>query len=167
MGSLSAMTERAGDHQERIRRLTLVASDVGPVGGMERVAFELASRLIARGWRLTVIARSCSLPPHAGLRVVRIRSPSRPVSVALAADLVLASLALRRHRSGIVQTNNATLANRVDVIHAHFCQGAYRTTGISRSSRSDPVYRLNSWLASQISLFCERWAYRPGRVRQI
>jgi UDP-glucose:(heptosyl)LPS alpha-1,3-glucosyltransferase len=149
------------------RRLTLVASDVAPIGGMERVAFELAGRLLERGWNLTVIARSCALPQRAGLRFVRIRSPSRPVSLALASDFVLGSIALARHRDGIVQTNNATMANHVHVIHAHFCEAAFRKSGISRSRRANYAYRLNSLLASWISLGCERWSYRTGRVRRV
>jgi hypothetical protein len=66
---------RAQDHPPVTRRLTLVASDVAPIGGMERVAFELCSRLLARGWRITVIARSCALPPQPGLRFVPLPSP--------------------------------------------------------------------------------------------
>src|SRR6516225_4171222 len=117
------------------RELTLVASDVAPIGGMERAAFEICSRLLDRGWQVTVIARSCSLQPGPALRFVRIPSPSRPVSLALISDFVLGSLALARHGRGIVQTNNATIANRVDVVHAHFCEAAFRAAGISRSRR--------------------------------
>ena len=116
------------------RQLTLVASDVAPVGGMERVAYELCSRLLDRGWNVTVIARSCALPRQGRLRFVALRSPSRPVSLALICDFVLGSLALRRHRRGLVQTNNPVLPDRVDVIQAHFCEAAYRRrVGISRS----------------------------------
>ena len=157
----SAMTER-----ER-RVLTLVASDVAPIGGMERAAYELVDRLLRRGWRVTVIARSCSIAPSANLRFVRLASPSRPVSLALLCDLLLGSLALRRHRAGIVQTTNAILASRVDVIQAHFCECAFRESGISRSRRRSLAYRINSWLASWIALLLERWCYRPGRVQQI
>jgi glycosyltransferase involved in cell wall biosynthesis len=150
------------------RRLTLVSSDVAAVGGMERASFELCERLLRRGWELTVIARSCTLPAQPRLRFVRLPSPSRPVSAALASDLVLGSLALRRHRNGLVQTVNPIVANRVDVIHAHFCERAYRErVGVSRSRRADPLYRLNSWIASGIALLCERWCYREDRVRAI
>ena len=72
---------------------------------MERVAFELSSRLLERGWGVTVIARSCELPPHDRLRFIRLPSPSRPVSVALLCDFVFGAIALRRHRRGLVQTN--------------------------------------------------------------
>lgn len=149
-------------------QLTLVSSDVAPIGGMERASFELCTRLLARGWSVTVIARSCALAPQARLRFVRVRSPSRPVSAALACDLVLSSLALCRHGAGVVQTDNPIIANRVDVIRAHFCERAYRErVGISRSRHADRLYRLNSWLATGIALLCERWCYRPGRVRVV
>lgn len=150
------------------RRLTVVCSDVAPVGGMERASYELCRRLLLRGWELTVIARSCALPAQPRLRFVRVRSPSRPVSAALASDLVLGSLAVWRHRRGVVQTENPIIANRVDVIHAHFCERAYRQrVGVSRSRRGDPLYRLNSWLASGVALLCERWSYRPAHVREV
>ena len=80
---LAAMPEKA---------LTLVASDVAPVGGMERVALELCARLLERGWDLTIIARSCTLPAGPRLRFLRILAPSRPVSVALAASWLHGSL---------------------------------------------------------------------------
>jgi UDP-glucose:(heptosyl)LPS alpha-1,3-glucosyltransferase len=135
---------------------------------MERAAFELCGRLLRRGWEVTVIARSCALPPQPGLRFVRLRSPSRPVSAALASDFVLGSLAVRRHAAGVVQTENPIVANRVGVVRAHFCERAYRErVGISRSRRADPLYRLNSWLASTIALLSERWSYRPGRATAI
>jgi glycosyltransferase involved in cell wall biosynthesis len=159
------MTGRA-DTSPR-RALTLVASDVAPIGGMERAAFEICARLLDRGWEVTVIARSCALEPRPELRFVRIPSPSRPVSFALISDFVLGSLALVRHRRGVVQTNNATIANRVDVVHAHFCEAAFRRSGISRSRRRSLAYRVNSWLASWFSLLCERWSYRPERVRRV
>ena len=150
----------------RAKALTLVASDVAPVGGMERATLELATRLLDRGWELTVIARSCSLPPSPGLRFIRIRAPSRPVSVALAMSWVHGSLLVLRHRAGILQTTNPVLANRVDVVHAQFSERAYRhRVGIPRSRRPTPAYRLNSWISAQLELLAEQWAYRPGRIR--
>src|SRR5262249_33079657 len=133
------------------RQLTFVASDVAPIGGMERVAFELCTRLLERGWQLTVVARSCALAPSPRLRVVRLLAPSRPVSLALAASFVHGSLVLFRRPGQLVHTNNAVVANRVDVISVHFCERAYRErVGRTRSRRDNPLYRLNSWLASGI-----------------
>ncbi len=149
------------------RMLTLVASDVAPVGGMERAAYELSRRLVQRGWRVTVIARSCALEPGPNVRFIRLRSPSRPVSVALLADALLASLALVRQRSGLLHTINPTIINRADVITAQFCEAAFRGSGISRARRPSVPYRLNSWLTSWIAILFERWCYDPRRVQQI
>jgi len=147
-------------------RLTVVASDVAPIGGMERVAYELCGRLLSRGWALTVIARSCALPPQSRLRFVRLYAPSRPVSLALAASFVHGTFALSRRRDGLVHTHNPILGNRADVISVHFCKRAFvARAGASQRSRDTPLYRLNSWLATQIDLLFERWCFRPGRVR--
>jgi glycosyltransferase involved in cell wall biosynthesis len=164
---MQPVADSADNNLRPARALTLVASDVSATGGMERAAFELCARLLQRGWRLTVIARSCALPPSDRLRYVRIPAPSRPVSLALMCDFVFASLLVARVRDGIVQTNNPTIGNRVDVVHAHFCERAFRATGISRSRRASLAYRLNSALASWISVALERWSYRRGRVGRI
>lgn len=151
------------------RALTLVASDVAPSGGMERVAYELCVRLLERGWSVTVIARSCALPAGPRLRFVRILAPSRPVSVALALSWLHGSALVRRHhRGGVLQTNNPVLAGRVDVVHAHFCERAYRArVGGSRARRASVAFRLNSWIAAGLELAAERWSYRPGRSRRV
>jgi UDP-glucose:(heptosyl)LPS alpha-1,3-glucosyltransferase len=150
------------------KALTLVASDVAPVGGMERVALELCGRLLERGWDLTIIARSCTLPAGPRIRFVRILAPSRPVSVALAASWIHGSLLVLIHRRGLLQMNNPVLANRVDVVHAHFSERAFRErVAISRSSRPTLPYRLNSWLAAALELAAERWSYRPARLRRV
>ncbi len=149
------------------RTLTLVASDVAPIGGMERAAYELSRRLVARGWNLTVIARSCALEPGPRVRFIRLRSPSRPVSVALIADALFVMLALTRHRPALLHTVNPTIVGRADVITAQFCEAAFRGAGIARARRPSVPYRVNSWLASWIALLFERWCYRPARVRRI
>jgi hypothetical protein len=46
--------------------VTIVAHDIGPVGGMERVLSELILGLRERGERVTVIARTCELPAARG-----------------------------------------------------------------------------------------------------
>jgi glycosyltransferase involved in cell wall biosynthesis len=149
------------------RTLTLVASDVAPVGGMERAAFELCSRLLDRGWNVTVIARSCALPRTANLRFIRLPSPPRPVSLALISDCLFAAIALARYRAGLLQTVNPTILNRVDVITAQFCEAAAKRSGVSRARRASVLYRVNSWVACWIALGLERWCYRPDRVRRV
>lgn len=90
------------------------------------------------------------------------------MSVALAASFVHGTLLLWRRREGLVQTNNAIVANRVDVVNVHFCERAYRErVGASRSRRDSRLYRLNSWLCSTLDVLAERWCYRPGRVRRL
>lgn len=166
-GYSPALVEKPTDPRAQAPSLTFVASDVAPIGGMERSAFELSRRLIERGWELTVIARSCALPPHPRLRFIRLRSPSRPVSVALVSDLVFGSIALARNRRGLVQTNNPIVLNRVDLIHAHSCERGIRETGISRARRQNLAYKVSFWLATTVSVLLERWNYRPGRVERI
>jgi glycosyltransferase involved in cell wall biosynthesis len=149
------------------RMLTLVASDVAPVGGMERAAYELSRRLVDRGWHVTVIARSCALTPGPNVRFIRLRSPSRPVSVALLSDAVLATLVLVRHQPGLLHTINPTIIHRADVITAQFCEAAFRGAGISRARRPNALYRFNSWVTSWIAMLFERWCYHPRHVGQI
>src|SRR5437762_7099650 len=57
------------------RRVTIVAHDVGPIGGMERQLTQLIVGLLGRGYAVTVVARRCDLPPHPALRWVRVSGP--------------------------------------------------------------------------------------------
>jgi len=150
------------------RTLTIVASDVAPVGGMERAIHALAVRLLQRGWQLTVIARRCEIEPQPGLRHVVLRRPDRPRSANAIADFVHGAWAVRRHGRGLVHTNNPVIPNRVDVITAQFCEHAFREGfGASRARRPTLAFRLNSWIAGHLALACERWCYRPGRARRV
>src|SRR3954469_17049066 len=150
------------------RTLTIVASDVAPTGGMERVMHALAVRLLERGWRLTIIARRCDIEPQPGLRHVRLRRPERPRTANAIADFVHGAWAVRRHGRGLVHTNNPVIPNRVDVITAQFCEHAFRQRfSASRARRATLPYRLNSWIAGHLALGCERWCYRPGRIRRV
>ncbi len=145
-----------------------MASDVAPIGGMERVIHALAIRLLERGWQLTVIARRCDIEPQPGLRHVVLRRPDRPRSANAIADFVHGAWAVRRHGRGLVHTNNPVIPNRVDVITAHFCEHAFRERfSASRARRATLAYRLNSWIAGHLALVYERWCYRPGRVRRV
>ena len=150
------------------RTLTIVASDVAPTGGMERVMHALAVRLLERGWQLTVIARRCDIPAQPALRHVVLRRPARPRTANAIADFVHGAWAVHRHRRGLVHTNNAVIPNRVDVITAHFCEHAFHArSGPSRARRATLAYRLNSWLSGALARAFERWSYRPGRVRRV
>src|SRR5205085_12288821 len=60
------------------QRITIVAHDVGPPGGMELQLAELVQGLVGHGVRVTVIARRCTLEPHDKLTWIRVRCPARP-----------------------------------------------------------------------------------------
>src|SRR5438132_12173010 len=82
--------------------VTIVAHDVGSVGGMERVLGELIEGLVARGHRVTVIARKCLLHDARGVTLHRVRGPARPFVIAYPWFMIAGSLALWRHRRGVV-----------------------------------------------------------------
>lgn len=106
--------------------VTIVAHDLGSVGGMERQLAELVMGLRRLGHAVTVIARTCELPAGAGVTFHRVRGPSRPFLLAYPWFMVAGSLAVRRRRRGVVQATGAIVLNRVDSIAVHCCHQAYR-----------------------------------------
>src|SRR5437660_8304417 len=78
--------------------VTIVAHDVGAVGGMELVLAELISGLRRLGHRVTVIARTCELPPDPGIVFHRVRGPARPLALALPWFMLAGTLAVSRRR---------------------------------------------------------------------
>jgi UDP-glucose:(heptosyl)LPS alpha-1,3-glucosyltransferase len=135
---------------------------------MERAAFELTRRLLDRGFPVTVVARVCDVPPHPGLRWLRIPGPARPASVATAWFFLIGSLVLRRAGAGMRVTVGPVVLNRVDVITVHFCQrGFSRRPSSYRRSRDSYPYRLNAFVAAALRLLWEWWCFRPGRVRKL
>ena len=74
--------------------MTIVAHDIGPVGGMERVLAELILGLRALGHDVTVIARTSELPAGADVGFHRVRGPGRPFLIAYPWFLLAGSLAL-------------------------------------------------------------------------
>src|SRR3954451_15743574 len=104
--------------------VTIVAHDVGPVGGMEVQLSQLIGGLLARGVDVTVISRTCDLEPHPSLRWMRVPGPARPFVLAFPWFFVVGSLLLRRHRRGIVHSTGAIVANRIDVCTVHLCHRA-------------------------------------------
>ena len=73
--------------------VTIVAHDIGSVGGMERVLAELLTGLVASGHAVTVIARTCELPAGSAVRFHRVRAPGRPFALAYPWFLIAGSLA--------------------------------------------------------------------------
>jgi glycosyltransferase involved in cell wall biosynthesis len=148
--------------------VTIVAHDVGTPGGMERQLAELCTGLLARGHRVTVIARRCELPAHPRLRWVRVRAPRRPFSLAYPVFALLGSLAVARRRDGILHTTGALVVNRADVSTVHFCHHGFRAAvGTARVSRSRVSYRLNAALSEWMSCVAERFCYRAGRTTRL
>jgi len=105
--------------------VTIVAHDVGSVGGMERQLAELVSGLRSRGHEVSVIARTCELPADLGVRFHRVRGPSKPFLIAYPWFALLGSLAVARWRRGVVQATGAIVLNRVDSVAVHCCHQAY------------------------------------------
>lgn len=147
-------------------RVTIVAHDVGGVGGMETVLGRLVEGLLARGHRVTVVARSCRLDPHERLRFVRVPGPARPFTLAYPWFFIAGSLLARLHRGEIVHTTGAIVLARADVCTVHLCHHAIadRSAG-TRASRTGVLYRLNAALAARMSRLAERVVYRPSRTR--
>lgn len=148
--------------------ITLVAHEVGTAGGMERAVGELAAGLLEQGYALVVIAHRCELPEHRALRWIRVGGPRRPFSLWYPWFFLFGSLAVHRHRRGLVHTLGAVVSNRADVSTVHFCHGAFHrgVSGSRAAGRSAP-YRLNSWIVCWMSRLGERYCYRPGVTRRL
>src|SRR3982074_3612658 len=95
--------------------VTIVANDIGPIGGMQRQLTELVTGILRRGVNVTVIARTCELPPHSALRFIRVPGPSRPFIIAFPWFFLVASALTFRHRRGLLHTTGAIIANRADL----------------------------------------------------
>ncbi|HEX4187246.1 MAG TPA: glycosyltransferase family 4 protein [Solirubrobacteraceae bacterium] len=139
--------------------VTIVANDIGPVGGMERQLSDLILGLRRRGNRVTVIARTCALPEDAGIEFHRVRAPGRPFVIAYPWFMVAGSLALRRRRNGVVQATGAIVLNRVDVIAVHYCH----QVGPANASRSTRLFRGQVWAARIMKRLGERVGFRVNR----
>jgi glycosyltransferase involved in cell wall biosynthesis len=149
--------------------VTLVAHEVGSVGGMERQLAELATGLLERGHAVTVLARACELSPHPRLRWLRVPGPARPFALAYPWFFLTGSFLVWRHRRGLVHTTGAVVFNRADISTVHFCHRAFvrRSDRMTRARRRTAAHRINSWIGTRLSLVGERWCYRPGRTTSI
>ncbi len=135
---------------------------------MERQLDELTSGLLEAGHQVTVVARTCVVPPHPGLRWIRVRGPSRPFAIAFPWFFVCGSVLVALRGRGLLHSTGAIVVNRVDVCTVHFCHRAVDALPrFSRASRPGAAYRLNAWIARRINRLAEGWAYRPGRVRRL
>src|SRR5664280_1310934 len=143
--------------------VTIVAHDVGHVGGMERVLAELVTGLRGLGHHVTVIARTCELPPDPGVAFHRVRGPARPLALALPWFMLAGSLAVTRWRRGIVQATGAIVVNRVDVIAVHYCH----RVGPANPSRAGALYRINTRAMRILNRLAERFCYRPSQASRV
>jgi UDP-glucose:(heptosyl)LPS alpha-1,3-glucosyltransferase len=138
--------------------VTVVAHDIGSVGGMERQLTELLLGLRGLGHEVTVIARTCELPADAGIVFHRVRAPARPFLLAYPWFMVAGSLAVRRWRRGLVQATGAIVLNRVDVIAVHYCH----QVGPANPSRSTRLFRGHVRAARILKSLGERLCFRTG-----
>jgi UDP-glucose:(heptosyl)LPS alpha-1,3-glucosyltransferase len=143
--------------------ITIVAHDIGPVGGMERQLSDLLLGLRALGHGVTVIARTCELPTGSGVVFHRVRAPARPFLLAYPWFMLAGSLAVRRWRRGVVQATGAIVLNRVDAVAIHYCH----QVGPANPSRSTALFRTHVHLAAVLKRVGERLclaANRPAAV---
>jgi len=140
--------------------LTIVAHDIGAVGGMERQLAELLLGLRALGHEITVIARTCEIPPGSGIVFHRVPGPGRPFTIAYPWFMLAGTLAVRRWRRGIVQVTGAIVLGRVDVVAVHYCH----QVGPAQASRSNPLYRLQVRAASALKRLGEQLCFRANRA---
>jgi UDP-glucose:(heptosyl)LPS alpha-1,3-glucosyltransferase len=143
--------------------VTIVAHDIGSVGGMERVLVELLLGLRANGHTVTVIARTCELPQGSGVRLHRVRAPGRPFVLAYPWFLITGSLAVRRHRRGIVQSTGSIVLNRVDVLAVHYLH----QVGPVNPKRESGLFRAHAALAGLMKRLGERLCMRINHPRAI
>lgn len=135
--------------------VTVVAHDIGGVGGMERVLGELITGLVDAGHRVVVVARTCELPADTPFEFHRVRGPSRPFLLAYPCFMIAGSLALRRWRAGVVHAAGAIVISRVDVIAVHYCH----QVGPANPSRPTALFRAHSRVAGYLKRAGERLCY--------
>ncbi len=143
--------------------VTIVAHDVGSVGGMERQLAELVSGLTRLGHDVTVIARTCELPEGTAVRFHRVRGPRRPFLLFYPWFTIAGSLAVWRWRRGVVQATGAIVVNRVDSVAIHCCHQVYRAT----PTRATALFRLNVGLGGLVKRVAERLCIRANRTATI
>ncbi|MFI5003974.1 MAG: glycosyltransferase family 4 protein [Solirubrobacterales bacterium] len=142
-----------------MREVTIVAHDVGSVGGMERQLAELAIGLRRLGREVTVIARTCELPAGSGVVFHRVRGPSRPFLVAYPWFMVAGTLAVWRHRRGVVQATGAIVLNHVDCVAVHCCHQAYT----AMPGRPTRLFRWYGAVVGLVKRIAERACARANR----
>jgi UDP-glucose:(heptosyl)LPS alpha-1,3-glucosyltransferase len=144
---------------EKQTAVTVVANDIRPVGGMERVLSELIVGLRRRGHEVVVVARTCELPAGTRVTFYRVRGPSRPFVLAYPWFLLAGSIVVRRRRRGVVQSTGAIVLNRVDVVAVHYCH----RVGPALPSRSSGLHRGQMRMVRFLKRNVERLCFRLNR----
>ena len=142
----------------RASDVTIVANDIGSVGGMEGVLAELVTGLAGLGHSVTVIARSFEVPASSEVVFHRVRGPRRPFLLAYPWFMIAGSLAVRRWRRGLVQATGAIVLNRVDVVHVHYCH----QVGPANPSRSTSLFRGYAKIVRLVKRRTERTCFRAN-----
>ncbi len=140
--------------------VTIVANDIGAVGGMERVLAELVAGLCDLGHSVTVISRTFVAPAAEGVSFHRVRGPSRPFLLAYPWFVLMGSLAVRRWRRGVLQVTGAVVLNRADVVHVHYCH----QVGPANPSRMTPLFRGHALIVQSVKRVSERACFRANRA---
>jgi glycosyltransferase involved in cell wall biosynthesis len=138
--------------------ITIVAHDVGGVGGMERQLEALIGRLLEHGATVDVCSRTLETPRHPRLSWHHIPGPSRPFVIAYPWFALAATLMLVRRKRGVLHTTGAIVFNRADVCTVHYVHNG-RSRTIKRMQRPNHAYRINAFLAGAISRLTERIVY--------
>ncbi len=138
--------------------VTIVAHDVGLIGGMERQLAELVVGLRRRGHDVTVIAHTCELPAHVEVSFHRMPGPRRPFLLFYPWFMLVGSAAVWRWRRGVLQCTGAITLNRADCIAIHCCHQVYRAAPTSSTRRS----RVNVALGGPIKRIAERACVRTN-----
>jgi len=160
---MAATTDDSEIEQPAPGEVTIVAHDIGAVGGMERQLTELIVGLRALGQRVTVIARTCRLPAGTDVEFHRVRAPGRPFLLAYPWFMLTGSLAVRRWRRGLLQATGAIVLNRVDVLAVHYCH----QVGPVNPSRATPLFRAQVAMAGVLKRLGERVCFHINRPRAI
>jgi UDP-glucose:(heptosyl)LPS alpha-1,3-glucosyltransferase len=148
------------------RDVTIVAHDIGPIGGMERQLSELIKGLLDRGFRVTAISRRCDISAEPALRQIRVPGPARPFALGYLVFLALGTWQVWRHRAGLVHASGAIVANHIDICTIHFCHRASRRRRAD-ALRMQPIFRRTYRAISRtIAWVGELLLYRPSRIRR-
>ncbi len=135
---------------------------------MERAFAELI-RAVHDDYDLDVVASELAEDLRPLVREwLHVRGPTRPAPLRFILFLVLAGLRLRlRHAShDLVHTMGALVLTRADVSTVQYCHAGYRrATGALAPPGAPLPRRLNTTIARLLAIACERWCYRPGRLR--